>query len=105
VFSNLIDNAIKYSDAGGRVAIELSNADGAARVAVRDSGRGIAPDALPRIFRLFAQQSEGERGGLGIGLAVAHGIVLLHEGTIEASSEGPGRGAEFTVTLPLSKAQ
>jgi signal transduction histidine kinase len=101
VFSNILDNAMKFSDAGGAIAITLSVDDAAARVSLRDNGRGIPENLLPRIFEMFAQQAEGERGGLGIGLAVASGIVAMHDGRIEANSAGAAKGSEFIVHLPV----
>lgn len=103
VLSNLVDNALKFTEPGGSISLSM-NLDGAdAAVRVVDTGRGIAPETLPRIFQLFAQQSEGERGGLGIGLAIAHGIVMLHGGSIGVHSGGLGQGAEFVVRLPVSR--
>lgn len=101
VLSNLLDNAMKFSDAGGAIVITLSLDDATARMSLRDNGRGIPEDLLPRIFEMFAQQDEGERGGLGIGLAVASGIVAMHGGRIEAKSAGAAKGSEFIVHLPL----
>jgi PAS domain S-box-containing protein len=106
VFSNLLNNASKYSKASERgqivVAAERDGSD--ALVRVRDSGVGIAPAMLPEIFEMFTQigRSIGQsEGGLGIGLALAKSLVEMHGGTIEANSEGPGKGSEFTVRLPL----
>ena len=101
VLSNLIDNAIKYTTAGGRVTVGVTSDRGDAMVTVRDTGRGISPELLPRIFQLFAQEAEGERGGLGIGLAIVKGIVVMHGGRIEVRSAGIGRGSEFIVRLPM----
>jgi signal transduction histidine kinase len=100
VFSNLLDNAFKYTSAGGRIELVLSVEGNAASVTVRDNGRGIPPEVAPRLFKLFSQAAEGERGGLGIGLALAATIVSMHGGQIEAHSEGAGRGSEFVVRLP-----
>ncbi|VTR92782.1 chemotaxis protein : Two-component hybrid sensor and regulator OS=Sorangium cellulosum (strain So ce56) GN=sce0929 PE=4 SV=1: PAS_9: HisKA: HATPase_c: Response_reg [Gemmata massiliana] len=104
VLAHLLDNAAKYSDPGGRVEMSTARDGGAAVVRVRDTGTGIPPDVLPRVFDLFAQADtslDRERGGLGIGLTLVKGLVTLHGGTIEALSDGPGRGAEFVVRLPL----
>jgi signal transduction histidine kinase/ActR/RegA family two-component response regulator len=105
VFGNLLNNACKYTRAGGTVAVRMT-ADARTRLAtidVADSGVGIAPLLLPRVFDSFTQaDSSLDRagGGLGLGLAVASGLVKLHDGTITAHSDGVGKGATFTVTLP-----
>lgn len=101
VFSNLLDNALKFTSRDGRVALTLALEGSMASLSVRDTGRGIDAAVLPRLFEMFAQQGEGERGGLGIGLAVVSGIVKLHGGTIEARSGGVGHGAEFVIRLPV----
>jgi PAS domain S-box-containing protein len=103
VFSNLVNNAAKYTPEGGRISTRVAVEGDDAVIRVRDSGVGIPADLIERVFDLFAQ---GERtldraaGGLGIGLTLARRIVLLHGGTIGATSAGPGQGAEFTVRLP-----
>ncbi len=110
VFSNLLNNATKYSEPGGRVTVtaECSSEDGQptfVRVQVRDNGVGIPPELLPKIFELFTQVDHSlnrSQGGLGVGLALVRRLVELHDGTVTARSEGPGTGAEFTVTLPLA---
>jgi signal transduction histidine kinase len=107
VLSNLLTNAVKYTDPGG--LIELSGAvEGASvRLAVKDDGIGIAPESLPHIFELFSQGDDAafrSEGGLGIGLALVRGLVELHGGRVEARSDGPGRGSEFIVHLPLADA-
>jgi signal transduction histidine kinase len=107
VFSNLLDNATKFTDRGGRVSLCLTVADRQAKVIVQDTGVGITEDMLPRLFDIFAQADrslERSRGGLGLGLALVKGLVSLHGGTVSAASEGPGRGATFTVLLPLADA-
>jgi PAS domain S-box-containing protein len=108
VFSNLLNNAAKYTDPHGRIMLSAwreDAPDGArVKVAVRDSGIGIPRDKLTRVFDMFAQvEAAGSRsqGGLGIGLAMVHSLVQMHGGTVEAHSEGPGRGSEFVVRLPL----
>ncbi len=103
VFSNLLQNAAKYSDAGGniRLAGELQGSE--VLVSVKDDGIGISAETLPRIFEMFSQGQrvlERSQDGLGIGLALVRGLVGLHGGSIEARSDGPGQGSEFVVRLP-----
>ena len=102
--TNLLSNAARYTPRGGRVRLLASRDDGRATVRVQDNGIGIAPNLMPRIFEMFHQidKPEGLQGGLGIGLALARSLIVMHGGTIEAHSEGPGRGAEFVVTLPVA---
>ncbi len=103
VVSNLLANAAKYTEPGGRVTLRACAVDGTVVIECRDSGIGIAPELVPRIFDLFVQGERGldrREGGLGLGLAVARTLVELHGGRIEASSEGPERGSTFTVRLP-----
>ena len=105
VLVNLLTNACKYTDPGGHVTVELSQGDGVAQLRVCDDGIGIEPDTIAHVFDLFSQARRGldrSQGGLGVGLTVARRLVELHGGTIQASSAGPGRGAEFAVTLPLA---
>ena len=104
VVINLLANAAKYTPDGGLVEVELACADGHAELRVRDNGIGIPPDALGAVFNMFAQLEpalDRARGGLGIGLALARGIVDLHGGEILVESPGPGLGSEFTLRLPL----
>jgi signal transduction histidine kinase len=108
VASNLLQNAIKFTDPGGRVSLSVSVPEkGWSQVAVQDSGAGIPPRLLRSIFEPF-MQSEATlgraRGGLGLGLALAKGLVELHGGTISARSDGPGLGAQFIVRLPAAPA-
>jgi CheY-like chemotaxis protein/two-component sensor histidine kinase len=103
VFSNLLNNAAKYTNPQGQidVSVELAGAD--VLIRVRDDGIGIAPEALPRIFDMFVQLPESRehsQGGLGIGLTLVRAIVELHGGTIEVSSPGKDRGSEFVVRMP-----
>jgi signal transduction histidine kinase/CheY-like chemotaxis protein/putative methionine-R-sulfoxide reductase with GAF domain len=105
VFANLLNNAAKYTLAGGR--IRLSAEREAARVIVRveDTGVGIPADMLPKVFDMFTQVGRSidrAQGGLGIGLTLVQRLVAMHGGTIDAESEGPGRGSTFTVRLPLA---
>jgi CheY-like chemotaxis protein len=107
VFVNLLNNAAKYTPPGGHVRLEVEAAGGQARVRVRDDGGGIGPDMLGQVFEPFAQADrslERSAGGLGIGLTLVKRMVELHEGTVTAASDGPGRGSTFTVTLPLRAA-
>jgi PAS domain S-box-containing protein len=108
VFSNLLNNAAKYTPRGGRIQVTANLEDDHVRIVVADSGVGIPPKLLPRIFDMFTQLP-GERdrvhGGLGIGLTLAKRLVERHSGTIEARSDGPGLGSQFIVTLPLSEAR
>jgi signal transduction histidine kinase len=99
VLVNLLDNALKYAPAGAPVLLQVKPDGPDAVVAVRDSGIGIAPDQLPKIFDLFAR-AERRAGSLGIGLAVVRRLVEMHGGTVTADSDGPGRGSCFTVRLP-----
>ena len=104
VFSNLLNNAAKYTDTGGRIWFDVRR-DGDVLVAtVRDTGIGIPPEALPRVFDMFAQAHSIGRGqgGLGIGLTMVRSLVEMHHGSAEAHSAGPGQGSEFVVRLPLA---
>jgi diguanylate cyclase len=104
VFSNLLDNASKYTPEGGRIGLVVELAGGSVEVAVSDSGIGITAEAMPSVFELFVQDRHaiGFIGtGLGIGLTVVRELVQAHGGTVTASSEGAGLGSRFTVTLPL----
>jgi signal transduction histidine kinase len=101
VAANLIDNALKYTAAGGRVDIEVRREGAAALMRVRDTGSGIPGDELPRIFdRLFRGDTSRAERGLGLGLSLVKAVVEAHGGTVSAESE-PGRGSVFTVRLPL----
>ncbi len=103
IITNLLTNAGKYTDPGGEIVLTTTARDTVAVIYVRDSGIGLAPQTLPKLFEMFSQvQAAGSRseGGLGIGLALARGLTELHGGHIEAHSEGPGRGSEFRVFLP-----
>jgi signal transduction histidine kinase/CheY-like chemotaxis protein len=105
VVGNLLNNAAKYTPNGGEIRLTLEHRNGDAVITVRDNGVGIAPELLPRVFDLFVQGERGPdraQGGLGIGLTMAKQLVDMHGGKIEAASEGPGRGSEFIITLPLT---
>ncbi|RYE88510.1 MAG: response regulator, partial [Myxococcales bacterium] len=100
---NLLSNAVKFTPAGGTVTARLARLGPLLRLTVTDTGQGIAPDFLPHVFERFRQADASitrAQGGLGLGLAITHQIVELHGGTITAHSDGPGRGATFTVELP-----
>jgi signal transduction histidine kinase len=103
VFANLLGNAIKFTPAGGQISLRSWESGDRLAVEVGDSGAGIAPEALPRLFAPFEQidRPPGSQGGLGLGLAISKGIVELHQGRIFATSPGPGKGARFVVELPL----
>jgi CheY-like chemotaxis protein/two-component sensor histidine kinase len=105
VFWNLINNSAKYTDPGGHIEVTANRECDQVLVTVRDDGIGIPPEALPTLFTLFTQVNyslERAQGGLGIGLALAKGIVDLHGGEVAARSAGVGKGTEFTVRLPVS---
>lgn len=105
VFANLLGNAAKYSPPGSTIVVSAAVENGEATVRVRDSGVGIDPALRPHIFDMFTQdpQSSGQsHGGLGLGLSIVHKLVKLHGGSVEAHSEGRGRGSEFVVRLPLA---
>ncbi len=104
VLTNLIGNAIKFTDGGGRVEVQVEVTDGEALLRVRDTGRGISPEFLPFVFDRLRQEdgsSTRKVGGLGLGLAIARAIAQLHKGRISASSPGPGGGACFELRLPM----
>jgi PAS domain S-box-containing protein len=105
VFANLLINSAKYTDPGGQIVLRARRSGGEAVVSVRDNGIGITPEMMPRLFTLFSQAGtalERSEGGLGIGLALAQGLLQLHGGCIEARSDGRHQGSEFIVRLPLS---
>jgi len=103
VVGNLLNNAAKYTGRGGLIVICVKKTSGEAVISVRDSGIGIAPQDLSRLFEMFTQLSTPGRtgAGLGIGLALVRTLVEMHGGTVEARSPGPGQGSEFVVRLPL----
>ncbi|MGE5049638.1 MAG: ATP-binding protein, partial [Deltaproteobacteria bacterium] len=104
VLTNIVGNAIKYTPAGGRIEVEAGHDGGEAVLRVRDSGVGIDPAILPRIFDLFIQAPDTldrAQGGMGIGLTLVQRLVALHGGSVRARSEGSGKGSEFVVRLPL----
>ena len=105
VVTNLLTNSLKFTPRGGRVTVRLAQRDRAAVLTVVDSGSGIRAEALPFVFERFRQASVADTraGGLGLGLAIVKHIVEMHAGTVTAASAGVGRGATFTVTLPLTQ--
>jgi two-component system CheB/CheR fusion protein len=105
VSGNLLHNAAKFTNRGGRVTVVVGSEEGRAVLRVRDTGAGIDAETLANLFQPFVQADgtlHRTAGGLGLGLALSRGIVELHGGTIRGSSEGPGKGAEFVVSLPLA---
>jgi PAS domain S-box-containing protein len=105
VFSNLLNNAAKYTTEGGRIWLSARREDAQAVVSVRDNGMGIPAEMLPKVFDLFTQvdrTAHRAQGGLGIGLTLVHSLVALHGGNVKVDSEGAGQGSEFTVRLPLT---
>ena len=103
VIANLLTNAAKYTRRASRIALEVRREGAQALITVRDPGEGIPPELLPRIFDLFVQGDHAlarSQGGLGIGLTLVKRLVEMHEGTVEARSEGKGKGSEFSIRLP-----
>jgi signal transduction histidine kinase/DNA-binding response OmpR family regulator len=105
IFWNLLRNAVKFTPPGGRITVRTADEDGRLRVEVVDTGVGIEPQSLDRIFEAFAQTAGGRHvGGLGLGLTITRSLVEQHGGEIRAASEGPGHGSTFTVLLPAVEA-
>jgi PAS domain S-box-containing protein len=107
ILANLLNNAAKYTPEGGRITLTLKRDAQQADIRVRDTGMGIPPDILPRLFEPFTQSERTlarAEGGLGIGLTLVRRLTEMHGGSVEASSAGPGKGSEFVVRLPLSAA-
>lgn len=104
VFSNLLNNAIKFSPENTRVDVSVEHRNKEVEITIRDSGMGISSEFLPKVFERFRQDSSGstKNGGLGLGLAIVRNLVEMHKGTVRASSEGQNKGATFTVTLPTA---
>jgi len=104
VLNNILTNAIKFTPKGGRIEVSAECIDSDVKISITDSGKGIKPELLPIIFERYRQadDSTGNHGGLGLGLAIARNLVELHGGTITAESEGLNQGATFTITLPLA---
>ena len=107
ILSNILNNAVKYTEPGGSIRVTARLAYGAVEIRVADTGIGIAADRISAVFEMFTQfdaSPERTYGGLGVGLALAKRLVQLHGGTIIAGSDGPGHGSEFTVRLPVATA-
>jgi CheY-like chemotaxis protein/anti-sigma regulatory factor (Ser/Thr protein kinase) len=107
VVSNLLTNAARYTEPGGFIHLRAERASDQVVISVSDTGKGLSRDMLTQVFQLFFQGQQGidrAAGGLGIGLALVKNLVELHGGTVEARSEGPGRGSEFIVRLPMAVA-
>ena len=103
VVANLLTNAAKYTDPSGTIRVSAARMGDQVVLRVRDTGIGLAPETLPRVFELFSQEYQAldrAKGGLGLGLAIVRSLVGLHGGTVEAHSDGPGTGSEFVVRLP-----
>lgn len=108
VLANVLNNAAKYSEDGGRVTVRAGSQDGHAVISVRDTGIGIDPELLPRMFEMFSRgqrDSAQAQGGLGIGLALSRRLAEMHGGRLDGYSEGAGRGSEFVVRLPLASVE
>ena len=106
VIGNLLQNAVKFTPAGGAVTVRLEKSKDQAILSVRDTGVGMDPGQVERMFQPFAQGAQGSarsQGGLGLGLALVKGFVELHGGSVRGSSSGPGLGSEFVLTLPLGE--
>ena len=101
IFLNLLTNAAKYTDPGGKIWLNAERQESQWTVRIRDNGKGLPPEILPHVFDLFTQAEAGSQGGLGIGLNLVRGLVKMHGGSVEALSAGPGRGSEFVVKLPM----
>lgn len=104
VFTNLLSNALKFTPEGGNIEINLTASDEKVMISIKDDGQGISPETLPFIFRQFSQGDQSiarDQAGLGLGLSIVRTLVEKHEGTVIADSKGIGKGAVFTVTLPL----
>ncbi|HLH31543.1 MAG TPA: HAMP domain-containing sensor histidine kinase, partial [Terriglobia bacterium] len=108
IIGNLLSNAVKFSGAGSAIQVEVRPRPAVADIIVRDTGEGIPPEFLPHVFDRFTQADASKtrtHGGLGLGLALVYHLVELHGGTVQAASEGRGKGSTFTVTLPRSHPQ
>jgi len=107
VLANLLNNAAKYTPEGGHIWLTAEKRDGESVIRVRDTGMGIPPEILPKVFDLFTQAErtlDRAEGGLGIGLTLVRSLVELHGGSVEARSDSAGQGSAFEVLLPLKPA-
>src|SRR5690606_29589785 len=107
VFSNLLNNAAKYTPPRGRVRLAVTTEGDCVAVSVRDNGIGLAPEMTGQVFDMFTQVHtalDKSRGGLGVGLAIVRRLVEMHGGAVEARSEGENTGSEFIVQLPVAQA-
>ncbi len=102
VIANLLSNAIRYTEPGGKIGLRASREGNEVRLEVTDNGRGIPAEVLPRIFGMFIQEQEGG-GGLGLGLTLVQRLIALHGGRVQAQSDGPGQGAIFTAWVPIGE--
>jgi signal transduction histidine kinase len=105
VLSNLLNNAAKYTDEGGEISLTAEPSGREVLIRIRDNGIGIAPELLPHVFDMFTQADQTlsrSRGGLGIGLTLVRSLVEMHNGRVSVHSDGPDRGSEFTVCLPVA---
>jgi len=102
-FSNLLTNGVRYTPGGGRLDVSLIRKDSVAEITVQDTGQGIPQEDLASIFEPFWRGHDSAGDGFGIGLALVRGIIEVHDGTIAAFSDGPGTGARFCITLPISE--
>ena len=105
VISNLVDNAIKYTPSGS-VEVKVSDGEGKVRIAIKDSGVGLTPEMMPKLFEKFVRADDAGKvnySGTGLGLYVAKQMVEAHKGKIWAESEGVGKGSTFIVELPVKK--
>jgi len=104
VVSNLLTNAVKFTQTGGSIDVRLRPTDSHAEISVSDTGVGLSAEFIPHVFEKFRQADVSQvrrNGGLGLGLAIVHEVVTMHDGIVEAHSKGVGRGATFVVKLPL----
>jgi PAS domain S-box-containing protein len=103
VVANLLNNAAKFTEAGGQIDVRVTPQGERVEIQVQDDGRGIPRDRLDSIFEMFSQAEPGHGGGLGIGLSLVRGLIEMHGGSVRADSKGPGHGATFTISLPLCR--